>query len=191
LVSGRAREPLVEWFGKLEIGLHAEHGFWSRADPRSDWVAGAEMPGEWKGKARLILDAFSERTPGAFVEEKTASLAWHYRAADPEFGALQAKELRLHLATAFANAPVEVILGEKIVEVRPHGVSKAAVVRLVQSGTPTRGVVLAMGDDRTDEDMFAALPEDALTVHVGRGASVAKYRVPNPEAARAVLRAVL
>jgi trehalose 6-phosphate synthase/phosphatase len=190
LVSGRAREPLVEWFGRLNIGLHAEHGFWSRADPRSDWMAAAEMPGEWKAKARSILDAFSDRTPGAFVEEKTASLAWHYRSADPEFGALQGKELRLHLATAFANAPVEVTVGEKVVEVRPHGVSKAAVVRLALAAA-SGGTVIAVGDDRSDEEMFAAVPEDAITVHVGRGASIAKFRVPDPDAARAVLRALL
>jgi trehalose 6-phosphate synthase/phosphatase len=190
LVSGRPREPLVEWFGGLNVGLHAEHGFWSRADARSDWVAAAEMPGEWKGKARSILDAFSDRTPGAFVEEKTASLTWHYRSADPEFGALQAKELRLHLATVFANAPVEVIVGEKVIEVRPHGVSKGAVARLALAAG-SAGVTIAVGDDGSDEEMFTALPEDAITVHVGRAASVAKFRVPDPYAARAVLRALL
>ncbi|HEY7141398.1 MAG TPA: trehalose-phosphatase [Methylomirabilota bacterium] len=40
---------------------------------------------------------FAARTPGSLVEEKTASLAWHYRATDPEYGASQANELRVHL----------------------------------------------------------------------------------------------
>ncbi len=191
LVSGRTRESLDQWFGKYSIGLHAEHGFWSRVDARAGWLAAAEPPGEWKAKAKSILDAFADRTPGALVEEKTASLAWHYRLADLEFGLLQAKELRLHLANAFANAPVEVLVGDKVVEVRSHGINKAVVVRLALAEVPAGSVILAMGDDRTDEEMFAALPEDALTVHVGRGASRARYRVPSPEAARAVLRGLL
>jgi trehalose 6-phosphate synthase/phosphatase len=191
LVSGRDRGSLEEWFGGLPIGLHAEHGFWSRVDPRAAWVAAGELPGEWKAKARSVLDAFADRTPGAFVEEKTAAVAWHYRLADAEFGALQAKELRLHLANAFANAPVEVLVGEKVVEVRPHGVSKAQVVRLALAEAPPGAAALVMGDDRTDEEMFAAAPEDALTVHVGHGGSRARFRVPSHTAARAVLRALL
>jgi trehalose 6-phosphate synthase/phosphatase len=191
VVSGRGRESLEDWFGKLPIGLHAEHGFWSRPDLRSAWTAAGEMPGEWKGKARALLESFADRTPGAFVEEKTASIAWHYRLADAEFGALQAKELRLHLANAFANSPVEVLVGEKVVEVRPHGVNKGHVVRLALADAPLASAALLMGDDRTDEEMFAAAPDEAITVHVGRGASRARFRLPNPTAARAVLRALL
>ncbi len=191
LTSGRSRESLEAWFGNLPISLHAEHGFWSRADPKGAWVAIGEPPGEWRERARHILDDFATRTPGALVEEKTSSLAWHYRMADAEYGAIQAKELRLHLANALSNAPAEVLLGDKVVEVRPHGINKGLVVRIAMSEAPAGAAFLAMGDDRTDEDMFAALPEEAFTIHVGRGASRARYRLPDPEAARAVLRALI
>ena len=190
LTSGRSRESLEEWFGGVPIGLHAEHGFWSRSDPKGAWIAMGEPPGEWRERARHILDEFATRTPGAIVEQKTASLAWHYRMADAEFGALQAKELRLHLANALSNAPAEVLLGDKVVEVRPHGIHKGVIVRMAMSEAPADATFVAMGDDRTDEDMFAALPDDAFTVHVGRGESRARYRLPDSSAARAVLQAL-
>jgi trehalose 6-phosphate synthase/phosphatase len=52
-------------------------------------------------------------------------------------------------------------------------------------------MVLSMGDDRTDEDMFAALPPEAIAIHVGHGASVARHRLPDWRASRAFLRSLL
>jgi trehalose 6-phosphate synthase/phosphatase len=190
IASGRTRDQLERWFGTLPVSLHAEHGFWSRESPASAWVPLMELPGEWKAQARRIFEAFASRTPGALVEEKTSSLAWHYRMADREYGSIQAKELMLHLANAFSNAPVEVLRGEKVIEVRPHGVNKGVVARVALAHAAPDACVLAMGDDRTDEDVFAALPETAFTVHVGRGATRAQYRV-RQSAARELLRQLL
>ncbi len=193
LVSGRPRDSLEQWLGALPIGLHAEHGFWSRLTPEQPWRAMGDENPEWKVQARSVLDAFVARTPGSRVEEKTASLAWHYRAADPEFGAIQAQELRLHLSNTFSNAPVEVLAGDKIVEVRPYGINKGVSVRLVLEASPADARIFAMGDDRTDEDMFAALPEGpgrSLSVHVGPHPSRATYRLLTWQSARTVLRSL-
>jgi trehalose 6-phosphate synthase/phosphatase len=81
-----------------------------------------------------------------------------------------------------------VLPGDKVVEVRPQGIHKGLAVRDLL-GPGDRAV--AFGDDRTDEDLFAALPDDALTVRVGRGPSVARWRVPDVAAARELLRALL
>jgi trehalose 6-phosphate synthase/phosphatase len=191
IVSGRTREWLEQAFGSLPVALHAEHGFWSRPDPKRAWTSAGKASTEWMAKAKRTLEEFAASTPGAFVEEKSATLAWHYRMADAEFGALQAKELRLHLSNAFSNAPVEVLVGDKVIELRPQGVNKSLIVKLAVAEIGAGATILAMGNDATDEDMFAALPEDAFTVHVGRGASRARYRVPNPQAARAVLGALV
>lgn len=49
-----------------------------------------------------------------------AAQVWHYREADPDLGAWQAKELLDHLEGVLANEPVEVISGQSIVEVKPQ-----------------------------------------------------------------------
>ena len=110
--------------------------------------------------------------------------------ADPEFGAAQANELRLHLTEMLSNLPVEIIAGEKMIEVRPHGVNKGVVVPPLLAEMPPDTTIAALGNDPTDEDLFAALPPDAVTVHVGPGVSRAHIRVANVTAARHLLEAI-
>jgi trehalose 6-phosphate synthase/phosphatase len=189
VVSGRKRATLERWFGGLPIGLHAEHGFWSRS------AGGAWQPIEvhdvrWREPVMGILRDFTERTPGALVEEKTAGVAWHYRAADPEYGFAQARELSIHLSSLLTNAPVEILQGDKVLEVRPHGVNKGRVAAQVLARAAEGSLVYAMGDDRTDEDLFAALPEGSIAVHVGPGESRASLRVTDVAAARALLSSI-
>ncbi|NMO18848.1 bifunctional alpha,alpha-trehalose-phosphate synthase (UDP-forming)/trehalose-phosphatase [Pyxidicoccus fallax] len=191
IVSGRPRETLEEWFGALPIGLHAEHGLWSRTRPGQQWRMLDGVSFDWKGPVRRVLDAFSARVPGSFVEEKTASLAWHYRLVDPEFGALQARELRLHLAELFGDQPLDILPGDRVVEVRPKGVHKGRVVGEATAGLPPGTLVVAMGDDRTDEDLFASVPEGGLTIHAGNKPTRAAYRVNGPGEVRKLLGGLL
>jgi trehalose 6-phosphate synthase/phosphatase len=186
VVSGRPRETLERWFGALPIGLHAEHGLWSRGPRVTEWISRGEAPAEWRDRVRGIFEQFAVRTPGSLVEEKTGSIAWHYRMADPEFGVQQASELRLHLAALLRQSPFEVLVGEKVIEVRPRGVSKGAIVREL----PNDSLIVALGDDRTDEELFAALPEGGLAVHVGPSPSRAELRLAGVIEARRLLEAL-
>ena len=189
VVSGRGRDVLEAWLGGLPVGLHAEHGQWSRT-PLGSWVGGELPPDPWRDRALEILEDFAARTPGSLVERKRSGLAWHYRMADPEYGVLQANELKVHLASLLSNAPVEVLSGDKVVELRPSGVNKGRVVTAVLAGAPEGTVVAAFGDDRTDEDLFAALPPDALSFHVGVAPSRARLRLATVDDVRALLAGV-
>ncbi|WP_224361099.1 bifunctional alpha,alpha-trehalose-phosphate synthase (UDP-forming)/trehalose-phosphatase [Hyalangium versicolor] len=191
IVSGRFREKLEEWLGDLPVGLHAEHGLWSRSGPGAPWRMLEGVSPEWKERARPLLDTFSSHVPGSFVEEKTASLAWHYRQADAGYGSWQARELRLKLCDVLADSPLEVLPGDKVVEVRPRGVQKGRVVAQALEGVAPGTLVAAFGDDRTDEDLFAALPEGSLSVHAGGKTSRATHRVNGSVEVRKVLAALL
>ncbi len=186
VVSGRKQGTLDRWFGSLPIGLHAEHGFWTRP-PGGKWRSVDVPPATWREPVLAILREFAERTPGSLIEEKTAGLAWHYRAADPEYGAAQAKELSLHLAVLLSNLPVEILPGDMVIEIRPHGIHKGRVVSEVLTRAEPDTLLLAMGDDRTDEDLFAALPDGSIAIHVGAAASRAPIRIFDVVAARALL----
>jgi trehalose 6-phosphate synthase/phosphatase len=197
VVSGRRKEPLERWLGDLPLGLHAEHGYWSRSAPDRPWTAMKDVSVAWKPEVRRLLEQATAVTPGALVEEKTASLAWHYRMAEPELGAARAEELWLRLGQVLKGGPAERLRGEKVIEVRPRGVTKAGVVERVlphaEPGAPLQSLptVVAMGDDHTDEDMFQALPDDAIAIGVGYRPTVARYRVATPRAARALLEKLL
>ena len=136
------------------------------------------------------LQHFTQRTPGSRIEKKTASIAWHYRGAQRDFGWRQAHELRMLLGDALSNQPLEVLEGKKVIEVRFRGISKAVVA---QRGLPeeTERLTVAFGDDRTDEDLFRALPPPSITVAVGQPLIGAQYRVDDYRAVRQILRSLV
>jgi trehalose 6-phosphate synthase/phosphatase len=191
VVSGRARETLEHWLGALPIALHAEHGFWSRGLDGTDWTPIGELGGEWREPALAILRDFTARTPGSLIEVKAVALAWHYRMADQESGARRANELRLHLTQLLSNQPVEILAGHKVVEIRPYGIHKGRIVPPLPPERLASTTVLAIGDDRTDEDLFAAVPPDAITIRVGPGATQARFRIDGVPAARAMLHSLV
>jgi trehalose 6-phosphate synthase/phosphatase len=188
VVSGRTRESLEEWLGALPISLIAEHGVWTRL-AGSDWICHVDaVSTSWMEPLKKKLDEYASRTPGARVEEKTAGLAWHYRAAAHQLGALRARELRLNLIPLLSRAPVSVMSGRKVVEIRPQGIDKGTAVQFLLGKELGNMTVVAAGDDRTDEDLFAALPPSALTLCAGPAPTRAKYRLAGPEQVRSFLR---
>ncbi len=192
IVSGRAQASLSAWLGALPVDLVAEHGVWSKKAESSEWKCHIDPTAlGWLDDARSILETYVERAPGALLERKTAGLAWHYRNVDPYLGAALARELRVHLVRHFAQAPVSILGGRKVLEMRPQGVDKGSAVRdslgLFASGAP----IVAAGDDRTDEDLFAALPEGSISFCAGTLATRAKHRVSGPDQVRRFLRVFL
>ena len=191
VVSGRGREALEHWLGDLPIALHAEHGFWSRSPESQGWVPAADITGEWREPALAILRDITARTPGSLLEVKSVALAWHYRMADQDAGARRANELRLHLSQLLSNQPVEILAGHKVIEIRPYGVNKGRIVPSLSAERLAATTVLAIGDDRTDEDLFATIPPDGITIRVGPGPTRARFRLESVAAVRALLRSVV
>ncbi|HYI15678.1 MAG TPA: bifunctional alpha,alpha-trehalose-phosphate synthase (UDP-forming)/trehalose-phosphatase [Thermomicrobiales bacterium] len=192
IVSGRTREFLTRWLDRMPVSLWAEHGFWWRPSPGSAWQAAMQVSAGWIDRVLPILEQFTAATPGSLIELKTASVAWHYRMAHAEFGLRQAHELRMLLGDALSNQPLEVLEGKKVIEIRLRGVSKALVVRrILQQPAHDGAALLAIGDDHTDEELFAALPASAITVAVGAVPSRATHRVGGEVPVRAMLRALL
>jgi trehalose 6-phosphate synthase/phosphatase len=173
IVSGRDRQTLESWFETLPIHLVAEHGFLSRK-AGSEWRAMKVIPGDWKHRLLPILHLFADRLPGATVEEKEYSLVWHYRGADPEQGEPFAHELVDNLNALTGNVDVQVMQANKAIEVRIAGINKGTFAReMVAEGG--YDFILAIGDDKTDEDLFAVLPEWAHSIKVGVAHSYARY----------------
>jgi len=186
IISGRQRAPLEEWFGNLPISLIAEHGAWLR-QKGTDWRVIKSMTADWKERVRPILQLYVDRLPGALLEEKDFSLAWHYRRADPEQASLRAKELVDDLAGFTRNIDVQVFEGNKVIELRNSGVNKGtAALEWLVGQTPE--FILGIGDDWTDEDLFRSLPPGAISVRVGVANTAARYYLSNHTAVRRLLR---
>jgi trehalose 6-phosphate synthase/phosphatase len=187
VISGRPRETLESWFSGLPVSLWAEHGLWSRPPGSDRWRLTARPAKQWLARTRRILEQFTAVTAGSFIEEKSASLVWHYRMTPPEIGARQARDLRLLLKHLLQDQPAQVMQGNCVIEIRPTAANKGSIVQTVLERHGPDAVLIAIGDDRTDEDMFTALPETGIGIRVGSGATAATYRLEDLDAVRRFL----
>ncbi len=177
IITGRDRTTLDNWFDGLHIGLVAEHGASLKA-PGTGWTLTRTLKTDWVPKVKQIMDLFVDRLPGSFVEVKEFTVTWHYRNTDTELGTARAKELIDCLVQRTMNSELQVVNGNKVVEVRNRGVNKgtASLKWLTQDNFE---FVLAIGDDSTDEDLFKVLPRSAYSIKVGPSRSCARFRVQN------------
>ncbi|MHB1022895.1 MAG: trehalose-phosphatase [Acidobacteriaceae bacterium] len=188
VISGRALVDLKPRVGLdliyagnhgLEIEGHglAFHGLdLSRATPALE-------------KVIATLQDSLQSVEGALIENKGATLSIHYRAV----AEARVPEVVSAVESACAEDAdlLEVHHGKKVLEVRPKVQwNKGEASRWILQQLGSKGtLVISMGDDRTDEDIFKALPE-SISIKVGEGETFAQYRVSGPEDVLVVLRRI-
>lgn len=169
IVSGRPKEFLEKHFSACGFTLVAEHGYrWCRSGS-SEWnLVNSHVDISWKEHVIPHLEQATQVTPGTYIETKPSALVWHYRSADPEFGLWQAHRLLSEITETTASLPVAVHHGKKIVEIASQQVSKGLAVEFLLRDWNCE-TALAVGDDQTDETMFAIETKIANyhTVHIG------------------------
>jgi len=173
IISGRDRNFLQKWFPQTKLTLIAEHGSFIRKKGR--WTKrfpAKENP--WKDEITGLIQQVTDRTPGSFIEVKEASIVWHYRKTDLWLADLRIKQLIDTLIYPCTRLNLQIMKGNKIIEVKYPGIDKgSAAIGMIKS-VPA-DFLLAAGDDTTDEDMFRVLPESAITVKVGSYSANARY----------------
>jgi trehalose 6-phosphate synthase/phosphatase len=192
IISGRDSPIMQAWLGEVPVDLVAEHGAEFRLAGGEGWQRGYDEPSEeWKARLRPVMELFVDRTPGAMLEEKTASLVWHYRRANPELASLRAKELTDTLEAFIANTSLHILQGHKVVEVKPSTVSKGTAAQRWLNREPAFDFVLSIGDDVTDEAVFDELRDSEWTIRVGWAPQTkAKYSLNGPDDVRELLGAL-
>jgi trehalose 6-phosphate synthase/phosphatase len=189
LISGRKKDALDQWFGHMKLDIIAEHGAWIKKDDL-EWQCNSKLNNDWKESILPLLKQYEMRTPGSFIEEKSFSLAWHYRKADSGLGELRAQEIIHNLNHVLSGSGLQLLQGSKVIEIKSMHIHKgrAAEIWIHQREAD---FILAMGDDVTDEDTFKAMPEGAVTIKIGTDPTAAAYYVKNLEAGRAFLKQLI
>ena len=185
IISGRDKDTLERWFGHLNVGLVAEHGFWIKDEGK--WQLIEPLSNEWKDEVRPVLQLYVDRTPGSFLEEKDFSLVWHYRNVDPELAKIRVNELKEALLTFATNYNLEVLEGNKVIEIKNSGINKGVAAAHWLSKEDW-DFILAIGDDWTDEYLFATLSEKAYTIKIGTAPSKARYHLNSVDDVRRLLK---
>lgn len=186
IISGRNYETLEKWFGNLPLDMIAEHGVWQKKF-NSAWIKQPGLTDSWKQEVYPVLETFTDRTPGSFIEEKSFSLVWHYRKVERGLGELRSTELMNNLRYLTADKGLQLMPGSKIIEIKNMEINKgkAALTWLEEENYD---FILALGDDHTDEDIFKILPQNAFSIKIGSDISTASYYLNNFREVRALLR---
>src|ERR1700760_2540408 len=168
LVSGRSLNDIDLIFAPERFPAIGGHGAEMRLSIGSEAVATHAPPMDQELKRRLA--AIARLSPGILLEDKGYSLALHYRLAPhAEKAIYEAVSL---IRADLPNAPIEVLPGKCVCEIKPAGFDKASGVRELMTHEPFRGRrPVFIGDDVTDESVFAITPElGGLAFSVGRRA---------------------
>jgi trehalose 6-phosphate phosphatase len=174
VVSGRSIADLERFGFPKSVEVIGSHGM--------EWRTGPELelaPGEQARLHRLTAlaeDAAARAGHGAWVEHKPAGVVLHVRRAPEERSAPAVDDL-LRRATAVHGAHIK--LGHDVVELLARTTSKAAAIADLRAAHHV-GSVVFVGDDRTDEEVFATLGDGDCSVRVGPGPTAARYRLADP-----------
>lgn len=187
IVSGRNYQTLEEWFGHTGLEMIAEHGAWQKRS--GVWESLPGLNSQWKDDIYPVLEMYVDRTPGAFIEEKSFSLVWHYRKAEPGLGELRAGELMNNLRYLINDKGLQLLPGNKVIEIKNIEINKGkAALSLIHN--QDYDFIMALGDDHTDEDIFKAMPENSLTVKVGSNISAARLYLRSYVEVRELLKSL-
>lgn len=177
ICSGRDKQTLDSWFGHLPLGLAAEHGAFYKEE--GTWHSKVHEQ-EWDSEITDIMKQTVRKTPHSRLETKDTALVWHYRDVDIWLAELRVTQLINALINPCSRLNLQIMKGNKIIEVKNSDCSKGnEATRLMQEAS--YDFVMAIGDDTTDEEMFAALPPDAITIKVGKTSNNARYNLPQQE----------
>lgn len=110
---------------------------------------------------------------------KRTSLVWHYRNIDSWLGFIRERQLVEALKPTCQKLGLQIVEGNKIVEIKSPEYTKGGVVRRLLSRN-RYDFFMAIGDDVTDEDLFRALPPEAITIKIGAISGCAKYHLFTP-----------
>ncbi len=173
VVSGRKKTELDKWFAGLPLSFVAEHGGFYK-EVGKNWTTNEQVSTEWKDQVKVVMKYFQSRCSGTIIEDKDLSIAWHYRQADKEMGGIRAQELVTELQVISQEHKFSILQGHRVIEARSKGINKGIGIRHWLQDE-TFDFILSAGDDKTDEDMFGALPGEAFSLRIGLVRTKARF----------------
>ncbi len=182
IISGRALPDIRERVRLEELIYAGNHGLEITGPGLYFVEPTAAQRAEVLEELARHLQVRLRRIPGVDVESKVFTASIHFRKTPT--GRLE----EVHRTVLEAVAPIgnlfQVTQGLKVFDIRPRvNWNKGLAVRWIKETLGrTDALPIYIGDDLTDEDAFAALPE-GITVSVGRAASktCARYHLEEQE----------
>jgi trehalose 6-phosphate phosphatase len=123
-----------------------------------------------------------QQIPGTHVENKGMTASIHYRQMPLQYMDRFRRILRKTLLPAIRRYHFHIVAGKKTFDIFPtRDWNKGKAVEWIRSQIDPAGVVLYMGDDKTDEDVFRHLYRRDIAIRIGNGGRRdARYYLRHP-----------
>ena len=212
IITGRGINLVNEWFDKIDnLGLAAEHGFMykinkiekneneknEKNEKKENWKSMIKnYNNEWIHSCIEILEPYTERCEGSFLEIKKSSIVWQYSDCDQELGKSFASVITSELECSLKRLDLKIINGKGYVEVIATGINKGYFISYILKQFFNQGIffdfIMCLGDDTTDEKMFHFLNDkknaikkycegvNIFSCTVGKKPSKANFYVNSP-----------
>ena len=184
IISGRSVEDLRSRVGTAVPHLIGNHG---SEGPHTCQETMRQVRETSSGWLQWVGERFQHELTrsGVVIEDKSYSLSFHYRTVDQRG---EARALISRIVAALSPPP-RIVLGKSVVNVMPPTASHKGTALLEYMRRLDCGAALYVGDDETDEDVFALRDARILTVRVGKkNGSSARYFVKRQAEITEVLR---
>jgi trehalose 6-phosphate synthase/phosphatase len=196
VISGRDKEFMEEQFidHDFNIPVAACHGAYVYIPKDHNWQGLIPNdPTNWKEKVMEIFNLYTKRTPESFIEDKGHAITWHYRNSPQDFADFLASKLFFELEETLSHDPVKVNRGKKVIEVKSMHANKGYFVQnWIQNLKLKPEIVVAIGDDTTDEDMFLSIQDRKdlrpYCIKIGNEKSHAHYFIKDQASVNIFLR---
>lgn len=188
-VSGRPINDIKKHIGLRKAFYIGNHGleFKKPNDSKIQILSKAQIKKSLK-VIRSIVEQLKDETEtlkGVWLEDKKYSVSLHYRQATSKDARVAAKIFNQVISEAEKNKNIRVTRGKKVFEIRPsfNQNKGTAVEKLKRMHSKKSPLLIYLGDDVTDEDVFKIMSKKDLSIHIGKGdKSAAQYSLKNVKA---------
>lgn len=170
IISGRSLADLKDRLGFKPGFLVGNHGLEGIHSGTKKLEAFSEICESWQ----KLLRAYLEEIDGVEIEDKKFSMALHYRKS----------RTKKHVKSKLLQAVLElkpsarIVLGKCVINIIPPGAPHKGIALLELLIKSEKKSAFYIGDDDTDEDVFALADPRIFSVRVGRRMdSAAKFYI--------------
>lgn len=183
IVSGRSLEEIKKQISIPDLFYAGNHGLEWEINGKKYTIPKMNKYLKDLSGIKKALIHLEDKYPGVTIEDKKLTLAVHYRLINQKQLPLFHKHLHTILKPLLNAFPIRLSKGKKIYEIKPainwtKGDFVELAIRKLTNKKNLNNLIIYIGDDTTDEDVFIRLP-NIITIKVGKKSTKAKYYIKN------------
>jgi trehalose 6-phosphate synthase/phosphatase len=195
LMTNRSKDFCMNYFSHLPMNVAAEHGAFIQLRDEKFWHAPYGLDEFYLIEPDIIrlLERYTRHVPGTCIERKQFSIAWDYQRANAALAGAQARDLSAAIAQLLEHTLFGIYHQHKILEIRPLIANKGYAMEQVlhHRECQPEHLLMTIGDDESDEEMYKLRKQQNIAIHVGAPNLFANFHLTSPNDIRQLLKKIV